>query len=1119
MPRGERPLDDGDSPLLRFAKDLRRLRADAGTPTYRDLARQTHYSVTTLSEAAAGRKLPGLDVTMAYVRACGGDEAVWTQRWQEVAATWVQVKDRPCPYVGLSAFTREDADLFFGREKLTAALEHRLETQHFLAIFGASGEGKSSLLRAGVAAKFRNPVICTPGSNPDATIADALTKNPDLLIVDQFEELFTLCDDPVQRQAFLDTLLHAGCKTAIAVRSDFYPHCAQHPDLADALTDAQVLLGTMTPDELRRAITQPAVKAGCTVESDLLSTLVAQAAGRSGVLPLVSHALLETWQRKKGNVLTIGAYEAAGGIDGALAQSAETAYAQLDDDEQHLARQLLLRLAADGTKRPVPRSEVISEEALDVLANARLVTVGEDTVEVTHEALFRAWPRLTRWLDEDREGLRTHRRLTEAARLWEELERDSGALYRTARLAEATEWAGRTEPVLTKTEDAFLTASKSLSRRRTRRLRWAAAGLVTLVLAATGSAVNAYQQRNEVERLGRITQSQQLAALSSALLASNPTEAARKAVEAYRTYETPEARGQALSTAVSRQRDVDGIYAHTVTFGNGLIALTTDTGVKLLNATTLAHVADLPTEGEAFGVAVARDGRIAVSDRSGYTSVWADPHTRPSLYRDPYAKASAVAFSEDGRELVVGNRVWNLGTGTPYVDLPTEAPHGLDVRGDTLATYHHGTVSFWSIGTKQQIGGFTVDDRITDLKLVAGNQAVVGTLDGRVQLWSTTTGRKLGDLPGSKAPINLETNADGTLLASLGSGDAEIKLRNLVLGSSLPPLRSDRLKHDIAFTPDGRLALLTDNSLRISNRGSVPLTSAHAVKALSVDRDGTIHTFDEGGFVERRDAGLHSVGRVGTGATGRSAAQFSRDRTLLVTSGLHEPLAIRDATTGQVTHSLIQDDQAVPKTMAVGYNRLVAAGGGGSSLAWTVKPEPESTLLKSFWDNEPSAVAFGRSDNEIALGSEAGQVSVRAPGDFDTQALGDVHEGAVRVFAFSSDLKMFATGGDDGMITLWRTSGWRSTTWQKVGELRGHTGAVTALAFSPDSTRLVSGGNDRNVVVWNVESQTLWATLTGHLQGVTHVAWMPDGRAVVSAGEDALTVWPLDVEEALRKLS
>ena len=477
MPRGERPLDEGDSPLLLFAADLRQLRTNAGKPSYRDLTRKAHFSASTLSDAAGGRKLPGLDVTLAYVRACQGDEPAWERRWHDLAVAMAQSRavDGPSPYVGLNSFTTEDADRFFGREALTRTLLDRLDRQRFLAVFGASGEGKSSLLRAGIAARFENAVVCTPGQDPDAAIADALARCPDLLVVDQFEELFTLCEDEVQRTAFLDALLTADCKKVIAVRSDFYPHCAQYPKLADALTDAQVLLGTMTPDELRRAITQPAATVGCTVETALLTTLVAEAAGRSGVLPLVSHALLETWHRRRGNTLTLGGYQSAGGIQGALAQSAEAAFATLDDAEQRLAKQLLLRLSADGTKRPVPRQDVVGEEVLDVLADTRLITVDEHTVEVTHEALFQAWPRLKAWLDEDREGLSTHRRLTDAARTWAELGRDADSLYRNTRLIETSEWINRAKPELTATEREFIGASKSLERRRNRRLRWIAA--------------------------------------------------------------------------------------------------------------------------------------------------------------------------------------------------------------------------------------------------------------------------------------------------------------------------------------------------------------------------------------------------------------------------------------------------------------------------------------------------------------------------------------------------------------------------------------------------------------------------------------------------------------------
>ncbi|MDX8054557.1 hypothetical protein SK571_34760 [Lentzea sp. BCCO 10_0798] len=540
-----------------------------------ELSRRAHFSASTLSDAAGGRKLPGLDATLAYVRACHGDEAAWERRWHDLAVVMAQskVSDGPSPCVSLNPFTALDADRFFGREALTHTLLDRLQRQPFLAVFGASGEGKSSLLKAGIAAKFPDAVVCTPGPDPDAALADALAHGPDLLVVDQFEELFTLCEDEVQRTAFLDALLAADCRRVIAVRSDFYPQCAQYPKLAEALTDAQVLLGTMTPDELRRAITQPAASVGCTVETALLTTLVAEAAGRSGVLPLVSHALLETWHRRRGNTLTLSGYQAAGGIQGALAQSAEAAFATLDDEQQRLAKHLLLRLGADGTRRLVPRQDVVGEEVLDVLADTRLITVDEHTVAVTHEALFQAWPRLRAWLDEDHEGLRTHRRLTDAARTWQELGRDAGSLYRATRLAETTEWLTRARPELTGTEREFIGASRTLERRRSRRLRWVAAGLSALLLATSATAVVAVQQRREVDRLELVRRSQELAETSEALAGSDPERAARTAAEAYRTYPTVKARGRVLSAvaAASRGREItaDGAGLGRVLKHNG----------------------------------------------------------------------------------------------------------------------------------------------------------------------------------------------------------------------------------------------------------------------------------------------------------------------------------------------------------------------------------------------------------------------------------------------------------------------------------------------------------------------------------------------------------------------
>ncbi|HEV3172952.1 MAG TPA: AAA family ATPase [Actinocrinis sp.] len=503
MPRPERPIDGGEDALTQFALDLRELRAGAGNPGYRELARRAYYSASTLSEAAAGRRLPSLEVTLAYVRACDGDPVVWEERWRRLATELVpQEVDTDVaasPYLGLSTFGPQDAQWFFGRERQVRELLRRLTERRFLAVFGPSGSGKSSLLRAGLLSAAANGgldgeaepvhVLFTPGAHPlqecavqlagmlgvtagalhadlaadpgrlDLAIrqllADRSTASEVLLVVDQFEEVFTLCEDAGERRAFVAALLTAARSPAsrvrivVGIRADFYGRCAELPDLVEAMQDAQILVGSMTAQELHAAITQPALHAGLTVETTVVSTIVTEMIGRPGALPLMSHALLETWLRRRGNTLTLAGYQAAGGIDGALARSAERAFTALDAEQQRAARHVLLRLIALGdgaedTRRRLTRGELDENAAASVvvheLAQARLLTLGDDTVELTHEALIRSWPRLRAWLDEDRDGLRLHQQLIGAAATWDTEHRDPGLLYRGNRLSAAQEW-------------------------------------------------------------------------------------------------------------------------------------------------------------------------------------------------------------------------------------------------------------------------------------------------------------------------------------------------------------------------------------------------------------------------------------------------------------------------------------------------------------------------------------------------------------------------------------------------------------------------------------------------------------------------------------------------------
>ncbi|MGV9884081.1 nSTAND1 domain-containing NTPase [Streptomyces sp. NPDC003006] len=355
----------------------------------------------------------------------GGDTGEWECRWREAARDEAALPadedgQSDPPYRGLARFEAGDRDRFFGRDHLTDAVEELVRAHRCMMVFGPSGSGKSSLLRAGLIPRLQNahepglrPAvirILTPGSRPAHaheklfTPADA----PDgmagetWLVVDQFEELFTLCHDQAQRRGFIELVLGAQdpssrLRVVLGARADFYARCLDQPGLDAIIREASLPVGRMTPTELREVIVKPAAAEGLIVERVLTAHLIEEVGEEPGALPLLSHVLLETWRRHRGRTLTMEAYEAAGGMHGAIAQTAEEIYTRLAPEHAELARLILLRLIAPGegspdTRRPVDRSELDLGTAsrddialvLDRLAGARLLTLDEDTVDLAH---------------------------------------------------------------------------------------------------------------------------------------------------------------------------------------------------------------------------------------------------------------------------------------------------------------------------------------------------------------------------------------------------------------------------------------------------------------------------------------------------------------------------------------------------------------------------------------------------------------------------------------------------------------------------------------------------------------------------------------------------------------
>ncbi|HEX8158563.1 MAG TPA: BTAD domain-containing putative transcriptional regulator [Solirubrobacteraceae bacterium] len=440
-----------------------------------------------------------------------------------------------CPFRGLASYDVSDAEYFCGRQRLVAELVARLVGAPLLGVVGPSGSGKSSVMRAGLLPALAGgvlpgsedwtQVLIRPGAHPVRELASAFAdltgEDRVVLAVDQFEETFTVCGDEAERTEFVSELVHVAQErdgrfvVVIAIRGDFYGRCAAYPGLSSLLAANHVLVGPMRRDELRQAIEGPSARAGLRIESELVEALVDDVAEEPGALPLLSTALLELWQRRDGRRLNLAAYNEIGGVRGAVSRLAEGAFGQLDGNQQSVARSVLLRLVEESASGTIERRRVSLDEldtehhantgrVIALLTDRRLLTVSTGTVEVAHEALLREWSRLRDWIEEERGGLRLHRRLTIAAREWQCLEHDPDALYRGHRLAEAIEWQTARNPPLSKLEQEFLEASamrlraEQVSRRN--RIRLTFIGLTSALAAITAVAIVAVYQGRQAEQ-------------------------------------------------------------------------------------------------------------------------------------------------------------------------------------------------------------------------------------------------------------------------------------------------------------------------------------------------------------------------------------------------------------------------------------------------------------------------------------------------------------------------------------------------------------------------------------------------------------------------------------------
>ncbi|HZM25617.1 MAG TPA: helix-turn-helix domain-containing protein, partial [Anaerolineales bacterium] len=801
-----------------FGDLLRFLRRRAGI-TQLELSIAVGYSDAQISRLEQNLRLPDIPTIEArFVSALGlEDEPKAVARLLDLAAN-VRREDAPglglCPYKGLNYFDESDADLFVGREVLTTKLVDRVlsltssrssQEMRFLAVIGASGSGKSSLVRAGVVPSLRwnkasadwHIHILTPTTHPLESLASSLTNEKNsvlpiatlmddlagdtrslqifvkrklqasnnnhlLLVVDQFEELFALCRSEEERALFIGNLLTASSETdgpvmvLVTLRADFYSHCANYLRLREALAQNQEFIGAMNDEELRRAIEEPARRGRWEFEPGLVDLILHDVGHEPGALPLLSHAMWETWGWRRGRMMTLSGYTSSGSVRGAIAETAEAVFSdQFTKDQKDIARRIFLRLTELGdetstgdTRRRANINELIlkpeeanlTQDVLKLLADARLITTSENTVEVAHEALIREWPTLRGWLEDNREGLRLHRHLTDAAQEWEASNREPDMLYRGARLTQAQEWETTHADEMNELERDFLAASIRLSQRE--------------------AAEREEQRQRELETAQRLAESEKQRAEEQTQSAIQLNKRARYLTGAFiiallMAFTALFFGAQARRTAVTAQNDRQ-------------IALARELAAASLNNLSVDPERSILLALESISTTQDVDGTVLPESLEAlHRSIVTSP-IRMSL-SSHQTRVLSVAYSPDGKQFAtLGDNgtaiIWDAITGKELLQLPgntrpsdlvTEQRIAYSPDGKQLAICDSDQVKVYDPASGELI--MTLSGHEKDVISVTfsldGKYLATGSVDSSVRIWDTSKGDLLRTLKGHSAEV------------------------------------------------------------------------------------------------------------------------------------------------------------------------------------------------------------------------------------------------------------------------------------------------------------------------------------------------------------------------------
>jgi WD40 repeat protein/DNA-binding SARP family transcriptional activator len=1029
------------------------------------------------------------------------EQAILRQDPSLAAAVALPEANATCPYRGLLPYDVGDADTFHGRDDdVTFGLE-RLASVGALAVVGPSGGGKSSLVRAGIAATLqrqgRHVRVFSPGAHPEESfIALGTVPAGTVLVVDQCEEVFTLCDDAAERTRFLDALIEHAVRGSlvVALRADRLGDLAAHPAFARLVERSLHLLGAMDDAALRAAIEAPARQYGLLLESGLVDVLVGEVEGEPGALPLLSHALRETWVRRQGRTLTVEGYRESGGIRSAVARSAERVYEQIDQTQRPLLRDLMLRLVTpipDGDPvrariaRHVFATDDERERLIETLVAARLVTSDERMVELAHESLVRAWPRLRDWLDDDVEGQRILRHLAAAGQAWDAMGRPDTELYRGQRLAQAVEWRERASPDLNPVEREFLAAAEAAADRerlaaeeRTRHqarvnrtLRTLLVGVGAALVVAIVAGMLAVRQADRADRTAEVAEREAERADRTAELAEREAERADRIAD--------EAAGSAAAAELAAQRaDRAAIEADARRVGTQAL-VTENVDESLLMAVAGVRLDDSSDTRANLLTALTRNPALVAATRSPEPLVTVDASFDGKVVAvgDEF---TGIAFHDPATLALLGSfpePSWTLkfrpGGTTLAMSASAYDPNG-PLQLDPMPVVIVDTATFQLAST--QLGGQPERAFAWSLEYSADGRYLAAAFELYGDDLAAPTGAAIAvwDLEAPDQPVRRfdagsirdfgwwhGLSPDGALLYTGGRNIGSVVVRDVATGTVVDMVA---IAHTgVEASPDGAVLAVADGrdvvlleTKTLTEQGRL---DGHAnVTTLQFSRDGTyLATGTEDGAATLWDIDTGAVVDQFRGHSGIvMELAFSPDRATLYTVSLDRSLLAWDLDGSR----RFVAEQRAPTPPAYADYAFVAAGGELIGFVTGLYGKPAAMQFLDF--------PAGEMGPQIALGhGEIGDVRLRP-----------------------LNLDEVATTGRDGFVRIWQRSTGSVIRERDVGGQR--------LAYSADGERIFVGAADGEVSI--IDADTLEPLAPSILldHGILGLHAAPDNRTAIA---------------------